>query len=83
MGSDFIRISEETVTFRSNDTHKRIQVRIIDDSLRERRETFSVSISSSSPNIFLRRPKATIEILYNDCKFFSDISIKFLVTIMI
>ena len=68
-GLDFIGISEETVTFGLNDTHKRVQVPIINDSLRERRETFFVSISSSSRNVTHTASKATIEIPYNDCKF--------------
>ena len=68
-GSDFIGISEETVTFGLNDTHKRIQVPIINDFLREQRETFFVLISSSSRNVTHTASKATIEILYNDCKF--------------
>ena len=64
-GSDYIAITNQTLTFQPNETSKQITVPVTGDAARENDETFSVVISNAT-NATIIKSKATGTIKNND-----------------
>lgn len=66
-GSDYISLVNETITFEPNDTTKDIPIMIINETLVENNETFSVILTSeSSPMLVVEDPNTTHVTIRND-----------------
>ena len=59
---------EEELTFAPCESRRCVNVRLTDDLVNEPDETFSISLSSSSPHIFFSSPTAEVVVTDDDGK---------------
>ena len=64
---DYVAVKEE-LTFAPCESLRCVNVRLTDDLVNEPDETFSISLSSSSPHIFLSSPFAEVLVIDDDGK---------------
>ena len=68
INSDYGGISREDITFNTDESKKSISIQIIDDSVIEENENFTVLLETGNPRVLFSRSQTTVTIQDNDGK---------------
>src|SRR5687768_13634417 len=66
-GQDFVAVTNQTISFKPNETEKKILINLVADDLREGDEIFQVRVENPS-NVILSKSTATITLRNDDTK---------------